>query len=66
VLENKNIGSQIIGIDFNRHSKQHLFRAAQEGIAFSFKYGIDIMKEMGLDISVIRAGKSNMFFKSTI
>jgi len=61
VLENKNIGSQIIGIDFNRHSKGHLFRAAQEGIAFSFKYGIDIMKEMGLDISVIRAGKSNMF-----
>lgn len=61
ILENKNIGSQVIGIDFNRHSKQHLFKAAQEGIAFSFKYGIDIMKEMGLDISVIRAGKANMF-----
>ncbi len=61
VLENKNIGSQILGVDFNRHSKPQLFRAVQEGIAFSFKYGVDIMKEMGLDINVIRAGKANMF-----
>lgn len=61
MLENKNIGSQILGLDFVRHTKAHLYRAAQEGIAFSFKYGIDIMKEMGLKINVIRAGKTNMF-----
>ena len=61
VLENKNVGSHILGIDFNRNSKAQIFRAAQEGIAFSFKYGVDIMKDMGLNISVIRAGKSNMF-----
>ncbi|MDP4172460.1 MAG: FGGY family carbohydrate kinase [Bacteroidota bacterium] len=61
VLENKNIGCSISGLDFNRHSKAHLFRAAQEGIAFSFKYGIDIMGEMGLNINVVRAGKANMF-----
>ncbi len=64
VLENKNIGSQIVGVDFNRHGKAHLLRAAQEGIAFSFKYGVDIMKEMGLKISVIRAGKANMFLSN--
>ena len=61
VLKNKNIGGQIIDLDFNRHAKAHLFRASQEGIAFSFKYGIDIMKEMGLNVNVIRAGKANMF-----
>ncbi|MEW6652772.1 MAG: FGGY family carbohydrate kinase [Bacteroidota bacterium] len=70
ILQNKNIGSQIIGLDFNRHTPAHLFRAAQEGIVFSFKYGIDIMKEMGLNINVIRAGKGNMFlseiFRSTL
>jgi xylulokinase len=61
ILENREIGCRIDGIDFNRHSRAHIFRAAQEGIAFSFRYGIDIMKEMGLDLRVIRAGHSNMF-----
>jgi xylulokinase len=61
VLENKNVKGQILGLDFNRHTSAHLFRASQEGIAFSLKYGLDIMKEMGLKISVIRAGKANMF-----
>ena len=61
ILENKNIGSKFFGLDFNRHTRSHLLRAAQEGIAFSFKYGIDIMKEMGMAIRVIRAGNANMF-----
>jgi xylulokinase len=61
ILENREIGCRIDGIDFNRHSRAHIFRAAQEGIAFSFRYGIDIMREMGLDLRVIRAGHSNMF-----
>ncbi|MCX6237815.1 MAG: FGGY family carbohydrate kinase [Bacteroidia bacterium] len=61
VLGNKNIGAQICGIDFNRHSQGHLFRAAQEGIVFSFKYGMDILKGIGIDAKVIRAGKANMF-----
>ncbi len=65
VLENKNVGCQINDLDFNRHSKAHILRAAQEGIAFSFKYGVDIMKEMGLEIKVIRAGKANMFLSKT-
>ena len=64
ILANKNIGSHILGIDFNRHSRAQMLRAAQEGIAFSFRYGIDIMKEMGMHISTIRAGKANMFLSS--
>ena len=61
VLGNRNIGAQICGLDFNRHSQGHLFRAAQEGIVFSFKYGMDILKGIGIEAKVIRAGKSNMF-----
>ena len=49
------------GLNFNIHDKSHLFRAAQEGIAFSFRYGLDIMKEVGIDPQVIRAGEANMF-----
>ena len=61
VLRNKNIGSQISGVSFNTHSQAHLFRAAQEGIVFSFNYGMEIMKQIGIDAKVIRAGKANMF-----
>ena len=61
ILENRNVGCQVFGLDLNRHSRTHILRAAQEGIAFSFKYGMDIMKGMGLNISVIRAGNANMF-----
>ena len=61
VLENKNPGATLAGINFNIHSNAHLFRAAQEGIVFSFKYGMDIMKTIGIEAKVIRAGKANMF-----
>ncbi|WP_319501649.1 FGGY family carbohydrate kinase [uncultured Draconibacterium sp.] len=61
VLQNKNIGSQFSGISFNIHDKGHLLRAAQEGIVFSFNYGMEIMKNIGINPSVIRAGKANMF-----
>ena len=61
VLGNKNIGAQISGLDFNRHSDAHLFRSAQEGIVFSFKYGMEIMEQIGIKAQVIRAGKANMF-----
>jgi xylulokinase len=65
ILMNRDIGCHITGLDFNRHSNAHLFRAAQEGIAFSFRYGLDIMKETGIDPGVIRAGMTNMF-QSTV
>src|SRR5512143_49396 len=61
ILDNRNVGAQVAAIDFNRHTRAHLMRAAQEGIAFSFRYGMDIMKEMGVPTQVIRAGHANMF-----
>jgi xylulokinase len=61
MLENREAGSHISGLDFNRHGKGHIFRAVQEGIAFSFRYGLDIMKETGIDPQLIRAGEANMF-----
>ncbi|BDD01726.1 xylulokinase [Persicobacter psychrovividus] len=61
VLENANPGASIHGLDFNRHGKGQLLRAAQEGIVFSFYYGMEVMQEIGIDPKVIRAGKANMF-----
>lgn len=61
MLQNREIDCSIHGLNFNTHSKAHIARAAQEGIVFSFKYGMDIMNEMGIDIDVIRAGNANMF-----
>ena len=61
MLENKMVQSHIYNIDFNVHQPAHLFRAAQEGIAFAFRYGLDIMRENGMWPAVIRAGKANMF-----
>ncbi|MFV0521473.1 MAG: xylulokinase [Mangrovibacterium sp.] len=61
VLENKTLSSIISGIDFNQHNISHICRAVQEGIVFSFKYGMDIMADMGITANVIRAGKANMF-----
>ena len=61
VLENKNPGATFSGINFNIHNQAHLFRAAQEGIVFSFKYGMEVMETIGIKAKVIRAGKANMF-----
>jgi xylulokinase len=61
VLNNQTVHAHLHNIDLNKHSSSHLFRATQEGIAFSFRYGLDIMRENGLTPSVIRAGKANLF-----
>ena len=61
VLQNVNRGASIHGINFNIHKKAHIIRAAQEGIAFSFAYGMEIMAGMGMDIKAIKAGHANLF-----
>lgn len=61
VLENKEIGCSIFGLNFNKHNRAHIVRAAQEGIVFSFCYGMEIMQQMGMDIKKVHAGKANMF-----
>lgn len=61
MLENKDTGCSLLNVNFNRHDRRHLIRAAQEGIVFSFKYGIDIMEGMGIPVKKIHAGHANMF-----
>ena len=61
MLENRETGCSVHGLNFNRHSQAHLVRAAQEGIVFSFQYGIEIMEQMGLKVDKIHAGLANMF-----
>lgn len=61
VLQNQQTGCTIFGMEFNRHDYRHLLRAAQEGIVFSFMYGIEIMKSVGLKVEKIHAGHANMF-----
>jgi xylulokinase len=61
MLSNRDIGCSITGLNFNTNSVAHVYRAAQEGIAFSFRYGLDIMRDTGISPEIIRAGKANMF-----
>lgn len=61
ILQNKDTGCSIHGLNFNIHNKAHLMRAAQEGIVFSFMYGIEITEAMGLKVDTIHAGNANMF-----
>ena len=61
MLHNSNNGSSIFNLNFNKHQNQHLFRAALEGIAFAFVYGINILKNDGVKLSGMRAGNDNLF-----
>lgn len=61
MLCNRQVDCSLHGIDFNHHTRAHVMRAAQEGIVFSFMYGIEIMQDMGMPVTRIRAGHANMF-----
>lgn len=61
VLENREIGCSFHGINFNIHNRTHMLRAAQEGIVFSFMFGMEIMEGIGMQINKIHAGNANMF-----
>ena len=70
MLGNESPGCSFHGINFNINDRCDLLRAAQKGIVFSFQYGMEIMRGMGMDIKVIKAGNANMFlspiFRSTL
>ena len=70
ILNNQNPGAHVANLHLSRHNKSHILRAIQEGIAFSFKYGIDIMNDLGVEANVMRAGNSNLFqsavFRNTL
>jgi len=61
MLNNKYTGAQLLGVDLNLHNQSDIFRSVQEGIAFSFRYGLDILRENGMQPKVIRAGMANLF-----
>lgn len=61
MFNNKNIGTHFLNLNLNTHTNSHLFRASLEGIAFSFVYGMEILKEDNAEIKVIRAGNDNLF-----
>ena len=61
MLNNRIVGAHLHNLDLNLHTSAHMFRAGQEGIAFAFRYGLDIMRRNGINPTVIRAGKANMF-----
>lgn len=64
MLENKIPGAGFHGLDLNIHKQAHLYRAVQEGIACAFRYGMEIMRESGIALEVIRAGHNNMFLSN--
>ncbi len=61
MLGNMDVGAKINNLHFNRHSRAHIFRAALEGVAFSFVHGLGVLKNMGLDVQVMRVGNDNLF-----
>lgn len=61
MLNNKLLGAHFENIDLNLHTRAHMIRAVQEGVAFAFRYGLDIMRENGINPNIIRAGKNNLF-----
>lgn len=61
MLNNKLVGVHMHNIDLNLHSRAHIFRSVQEGIACAFRYGLDIMRENNMNPTVIRAGRANLF-----
>lgn len=61
MLNNKLVGVHMHNIDLNIHTRSHIFRSVQEGIACSFRYGLDIMRENKMNPTVIRAGRANLF-----
>jgi len=60
-LENRNLGASVHGLNFNIHTRAHLLRAAQEGIIFALNFGLDIMRQTGVEVKTVRAGNANMF-----
>jgi len=61
MLQNRQLSATMRGLNFNKHDQGHIFRAAQEGIVFALNYGLEILKDLGMNISRIRAGNANMF-----
>ena len=61
IMQNKQVGAHLLGLDLLKHDKKHMLRAAQEGIVSALTFGFRIMQDMGMDLKTVKAGKANMF-----
>ena len=61
LLQNRHTGARLDGLDFNRHTRAHLLRAAQEGIVFALHHGLRMMRGLGLETRTVRAAAANLF-----
>ena len=61
MLNNRNVGAHLLALDLNRHGRGHFVRAALEGVAFAFVYGMRVLQELGVDLSTVRVGNDNLF-----
>ena len=61
LLQDRVMGGALHALDFNRHSRAHLLRAAQEGIVFALHHGVRAMWGLGLQSRVTRAAAANLF-----
>jgi xylulokinase len=70
MLQNLTVGASFSGLDLNRHTRSHVARAALEGIAFAFAYGMERMAAAGIAITTLRTGNDNLFrsdvFRTTL
>ncbi len=64
IFNNQLIGAHFLNLDLNKHTQAHTFRAVQEGICFAFRYGLDILRETGVEPKVIKVGIGNMFLSN--
>jgi xylulokinase len=61
ILRNRQVDAHLSGLNLLKHDHRHVLRAGQEGIVCSLTYGFNIMKDMGLNLNTVKAGKANMF-----
>jgi xylulokinase len=61
IFQNKLVGASFEHLDFNRHGRAEMIRSAQEGIAFSMAYGIEMLADAGIKPTKLKAGFANMY-----
>ncbi len=61
MLDNQDVGAQIINAQFNQHQATHFYRATLEGIAFAFAFGMEIISKDGVKLNTIKTGNDNLF-----
>lgn len=61
ILKNRQVDAHLSGLNLLKHDRRHILRAGQEGIVSALTYGFNIMKNMGLNLNTVKAGKANMF-----